>query len=87
MHQVVYNIKLEHKCILTPLDPRLPYVGPIQAKGHLSLKDTCPYSHSYLSVLCVLCLAARDAAGHLSGLCGSGQLITRITQISMYYTS
>ena len=33
MHQVVYNNKLEHKYTLTPLDPRLLYVGPIQAKG------------------------------------------------------
>ena len=29
MHKVVYKNKLEHKSTLTPLDPRLLYVGPI----------------------------------------------------------
>ena len=56
MHQVVYNNKLEHKCTLTPLNPRLLYVGPY------TLRDTCPDSYSCLSVLCVLCLAACLAA-------------------------
>ena len=36
MHQVVYNNKLEHKCTLTPLYPRLLYVGPYM------LRDTSP---------------------------------------------
>ena len=36
MYQVVYNNKLEHKCSLTPLDPRLLYVDPY------TLKDACP---------------------------------------------
>ena len=35
-YQFVYNNKLEHKCTLTPLKPRLLYVGPYM------LKDTCP---------------------------------------------
>ena len=35
MHQVIYNNKLEHKCTLTPLDPRLLYVSPY------TLKNTC----------------------------------------------
>ena len=60
MHQIFYNNKLEYKCILTPLDPRPLYVGP-----HI-LRDTCQDSYSCLYVLCVLCLAACDAAGHLS---------------------
>ena len=29
MHKVVYNNKLEHKCTLIPLDPRLFYISPI----------------------------------------------------------
>ena len=52
MHQVIYNDKLEHKCILTPLGPRLLYIGPIKAKSHLSFRDTCPDSYSNLFVLC-----------------------------------
>ena len=32
MHQVVYNNKLEHKSTLTPLAPRLLYVGPYMLK-------------------------------------------------------
>ena len=36
MHQVIYNNKLEYKCTLTPLDPRLLYVRPY------TLRDTCP---------------------------------------------
>ena len=36
MHQVIYNNKLEHKYTLTPLDPRLLYVGPCM------LRDTYP---------------------------------------------
>ena len=36
MHQVIYNNKLEHKCTLTPLDPRLLYIGLYM------LRDTCP---------------------------------------------
>ena len=35
MHQVVYNNKLEYKCTLIPLVPRLLYVGPYTAR------DTC----------------------------------------------
>ena len=31
-----YTNIIEHKCSLTPLDPRLLYIGPIQ------LRDTCP---------------------------------------------
>ena len=53
MHQVVSNNKLEYKCTLTLLNPRLLYVGPIQAKGHLSVRETCPELYSYLFVLCV----------------------------------
>ena len=33
MHQVVYNNKLEHKYTLTPLDPRLLYVGLYMLKN------------------------------------------------------
>ena len=36
MHQVLYNNKLEHMYTLTPLDPRLLYIGPYM------LRDTCP---------------------------------------------
>ena len=35
MHQAVYNYKLKHKCTLTPLNPRLFYIGAY------TLKDTC----------------------------------------------
>ena len=35
MHQVIYNNKLENKCTLTLLDPKLLYVGPYM------LRDTC----------------------------------------------
>ena len=42
MHQVINNNKLQHKYPLTPLDPRLLYIGPIQAKGHLSFGDAYP---------------------------------------------
>ena len=35
IHQVVYNNKLEHKCTLTLLDPRLLYISPYM------LRDTC----------------------------------------------
>ena len=35
IHRVFYNNKLEHKYTLTLLDPRLLYIDPIQAKGHL----------------------------------------------------
>ena len=80
MHQIIYNNRLENKCTLTPLDPRLLYEGPIQAKGHLSIRDTCQDSYSYLSVLCALCLAACGGAGHLSVLCSVGQLPTRAMQ-------
>ena len=80
MHQVVYNNKLEHKCTLTPLDPRPLYIGLIQAKGYLSLRDTCPDLYSYLSILCVLCLAICDTTGHLSVLCSARQLSMRTMQ-------
>ena len=63
MHQVFYNKKLEYKCTLTTLDPRPIYIGPIQAKGHLSIKDTCTMFYSCLSVLCELFLAVCNAAG------------------------
>ena len=56
MHQVIYNNKLEHKCTLTPLDPRLLYVGPYTLRDTLSFRDTCPDSYNCLSVLCVLCV-------------------------------
>ena len=56
MHQVVYNNKLEHKCTLTPLEPRLLYVGPYTLRDTCPLGDTCPDSYSRLSVLCVLCV-------------------------------
>ena len=72
MHQAVYNNKLEHKCTLAPLDPRVLYVGPIQAKGYLSVKNTYLDLYSYLSVLCVLCPAACGTAGYLSVLCSVG---------------
>ena len=80
MYQVVYNNNLELKCTLTPLDPRLLYIGPIQAKGHLSLRDTCRDSYSYLSVLCVLFIAACGAARHLSVLCSVMQFPNRTIQ-------
>ena len=83
MYQVVYNNKLEHKCTLTPLYPRLLYVGPIQGKGHLSFRDTYTDSYSYkgpLPVLFVLCLAAFSNAGHLSVLYSIWQLLIRIMQ-------
>ena len=47
MHQVIYNNKLEHKYTLTPLNPRLLFVGPY------ILRDTCLDSYSCLSILCV----------------------------------
>ena len=74
MFQVIYNYKLDHKCALTPLDPRLLYVSPILAKRHPSVRETCLYLYSYLSVLCVLCLAACDTSGQLSVLCSVSQL-------------
>ena len=74
MYQVIYSSKLENKCTLTPLDPRLLCVGPKQAKGHLSFRGTCLDLYSYLSGLCVLCLAACSAAGHLSVLYSARQL-------------
>ena len=80
MHQVIYNNKLEHKCTLMPLDRRPLNVGPIRAKGHLSIRNTCPELYSCLSVLCVLCLAACIVAGHLSVLCNVGQLPMRTMQ-------
>ena len=80
MHQVIYNNKLEHKCTLTLLDTRVLYVGPIQAKGHLFVRNTCPDSYSYLSVLCILCLAACGAARHLSIPCSVGQFPSRTMQ-------
>ena len=86
MHQIVYNKKLEHKYTLIPLDPRLLNIGPIQAKGELSFRDTCLDLYSYkvlLSVLCVLCLAESSDAGYLSVLCSIGQLPTRITQLKV----
>ena len=61
MHQVVYNNKLEHKCTLTPLDPRLLYVGLY------TLRDTCPDSYNHLSVLCVLCVLCLAAC--LAAVC------------------
>ena len=71
MHHVIYNNKLEDIYTLTPLDPRLLYVDPIQAKRYLSFRDTCLHSYSYrgqLSVLCVPYLAAYSNVGHLSVL-------------------
>ena len=72
--------KLEHKYTLITLDPRLLYVGPIQSRGHLSFRETCPDSYNYLSVLCVLPLAACSDAGHLSIPCSVGQLPTHTMQ-------
>ena len=80
MHKVVYNNKLEHKYTLTPIPPRLLYLGPTPAKGHLSFRDTYPDSYSYLSVLSVLYLAAYSNARHLSILCSIGQLLTHTMQ-------
>ena len=91
MHQVIYNNKLEQKCTLTPLDPKLVYVGPIQAKGYLPFRDTCSDSYSHLSVLCVLFLAACGAAGHLCILYSVTQLPTRTMQcwavFNAYYSA
>ena len=71
-----------------PLDPRLLYVGPIQPKGqYLSLRDTCLDPYSYLSVLCVLCLAAYGAARYLSILCSVRQLPTRTMQYWAAFTA
>ena len=90
MHQVIYNNKLEHKCTLTPLNPRLLYVVPIQAMEHLSIRYTSPDLYIYLSVLCALYLAACGAAGHLSVLCNVGQLWTSAMQYwaasNVYYS-
>ena len=80
MHQVVYNNKLELKCNSTPLDPRLLYVGQVQTKGYLFFRGTYSDLYSYLSVLCVLCLAACGAAQYLSMLCSVGQLLTHTMQ-------
>ena len=74
MHQVIYNNKLEHKYTLTPFDPRLLYIGPIQAKGHLSIRETCPDLYICLFVLCVIFQAACSAAEHPSVLCSIKQL-------------
>ena len=76
VNKVVYDSKLENKCTVTPLDPRLLYVGPIQDKGYLYIMDTCAELYSCLSVLYVLYLAACDTARHLSILCIVGQLPT-----------
>ena len=65
---------------LVPPDPRLLYIGSIQAKRHLSLRDTSPNLYNYLSVLCILCLAACGAVGNLSILCSAGQLPMRTMQ-------
>ena len=81
MHQGIFNNKLEHEFTLTTLDPRLLYVGPIQAKRYLSIRDTCPELYSCLFVLYILCLAACNAAKHLSVLCSVGQLLTCINQL------
>ena len=80
MHQDLYKNKLEYKYSLTLLDPRLLYIDPIQVKGHLSIRETCPELYSSLSVLCVLCLAAFNAKEHLSVLCSVGQLPTHTMQ-------
>ena len=80
MHHVVYNNKLKHKCTLIPLDPRLFYVSAIQDKRHLSFRDTCPDLYNYLSVPCVLCLAACSAVEHLSVLYGIRQLALHTIQ-------
>ena len=42
--------------------------------------DTCPDLYSYLSILCILCLAAISDAGHLSVLCSVRQLPKRTVQ-------
>ena len=85
MHQVIYKNKLETKYTLTPIDPRLLYVGAIRSKGYLSFRDTCTELYSYQSVLCVLYLAACGAKGHLSVLYSVGQLPTGITQLFAYH--
>ena len=77
MHQVVYCNKLKNKYTLIPRSPRLFYIGPINIKGHLNLRDSYPNSYNYLSILCILCLAACGAAGHLSALYSAGQLPIR----------
>ena len=69
MHQLVYNNKPEHKCSLTLLDPSLLNLDPIQAKGCLSFRGTYPDLYSYLSVLCILCLAVCSDVVPLSILC------------------
>ena len=66
--------KLEHKYTLTPLDPRMLYLGPIQAKRYLFVRDTYPDLYGYLSVLCILYLAACGTVRHLSNLCRVGKL-------------
>ena len=80
MHQVVYINKLKHNCTLTLLDPRLLYVGTIQAYRYLYFKNNCPDSYNYLSVLCVLCLAPCSDAGYLSVLWSIRQLPICTTQ-------
>ena len=61
MHKVFYKNKLEHKCTIIPLDPRLLYVRPIQAKEYLDFRYSCLDSYKYkgyLPVPCVPYLAA-----------------------------
>ena len=43
----IYNNKLEYKCTLILLNAGLLCIGPIQAKGHLSYRDTYLDSHNY----------------------------------------
>ena len=53
MYQVVCNNKLEYKCTIKPLDPRLLYVGPNQAKGHLSRFIQLPVYTMYTMSSCM----------------------------------
>ena len=71
MHKAIYNNKVEYKCALTLLKPRLLYISLIQAKGHLSFRGTSSDSYSYLSIILVPCLAVYSDIGHLSVLCST----------------
>ena len=76
MHQVIYNNKLENKCTLTPLDPRLLYMGPHTLKDTYPIGTpdlihtaTCLYYEYYVQLHVVL-------QGTCLLLCSIGQLLT-----------
>ena len=60
-------------------------------KAQSKLRDTCPDLYSYVSILCVPCLAACSNAGQLSILCSIRQLSMRTMQCwadsNMHYSA